>query len=253
MQKVVQWTKLGNVPTVHSLYLAFVVFGAILMASGVCTAVLGASANSAVVDVMATAAAVMIGIGLLTVVVAKVLPKPDVEEEVKPFLHDWAESLRTSANELVTSTYPLPPGGFSKYEFWWAPRLHRGLGSQLTKEMEYTVIFAKEKSLLFFRYPALRVRVVPGCTGSATLSVSGTSTYLLDEVYYSGVSSLSNVHEESVFLVPSSGCTGGFHRLVVYKEGFIIRSAENYPVTHDDANEVKACVRALNERMQAYK
>ena len=177
----------------------------------------------------------------------------DPTHEMEILVRDFELKERKKHNQTVINTFDLPEGEFIKYDFNWttpAIVLTANSSNHLYKmDSKVTIIYAKKKSLLFFQTNYNYV-VKKGCNPMmGKVLATGGKNYELEEIFYSKIGGLQAIHQEKQYKI-TSGCSGNPQSKVVNTEGFKIRATENYEIWDTNPNELTACRKEINQRVQ---
>lgn len=180
----------------------------------------------------------------------------DPTDELARRGQEFLMSERKKHNATIHNAFDLEQGSFTKYEFLWngpaAAQQAAAVKEMAVASMELrtSIIYVKEKSFLLF-VTNYEMGIGTGCMpNKGTVYVTGGRNYEMEEIFYKKVNSVQATHEEQEFLVYTSGCGGGTAPKVETLDGMRIRAYENFTVYHRDPNELHACRRDLNKRVQ---
>ena len=187
--------------------------------------------------------------------IKKMFGKVDPTAEMQIMVRNFLKEERKKHNQTVASAFEINEGEFAKYEFEWLSPAYKlpdsGDENLLGMKITTNIIYAKIQSLLFFSTD-YEVQIKKGCSSSkyGKVCVTGGKKYELEEIFYKKITSLQATHDEDQFVVVGEGCSGKDAVKTVVKDGFKIRAAENFAVYDNNPNELQACRKDINERIQ---
>jgi hypothetical protein len=187
--------------------------------------------------------------------IKKLFKKTDPTDEMKILVREYLGIERKKHNQTIANTFELEEGQYTKYEFCkMSPAYmieNSPDGNLFGMDVKTTLIYAKPQSILFFQteYDA---RIKKGCCSNyGAVVVQGGTNYALEEIFYKKITSLQALHQEKPYQVISGGCSSKPAMISGVEDGFTIRAADNFQVWHDEPNELHACRKDINTRVQA--
>lgn len=179
----------------------------------------------------------------------------DPTDELQIRVRDYMSEEKKKHNQIVANTFDLDEDEFTKYEFMWispAEACEHDPNNHVFKmDVDASVIYIKPKSFLLFR-TEYKIRIKKGCLPmNGTVLAQGGKNYDLEEIFYSKVNSIQATHEERLYHIVK-GCFGGHAPYTEVVDGLKIRTFENFQILDDDPNELQACRRDLNSRVQEF-
>jgi len=182
--------------------------------------------------------------------IGRIDPTKDLDIRVRNYI----DSEKRKHNQTINNTFELEEGQFTKYEFFWNSPASVSDGNEghlFDMECYATVIYAKPKSILFFQ-TQYDICIKRGCNPwFGSILATGGTDFQMEEIFYQKVNSLQATHEEKQYEL-ISGCMGNPAPKTEYREGFKIRTYENFQVYDDNPNELNACRKDINQRIQEY-
>lgn len=179
----------------------------------------------------------------------------DPSDEMSMAIQSFLKKESKKHNNTINSMFEIEEGKYSKYEFFWLPARAQIGSDDVAFKMpcDFTILYAKEKSLIYFN-TAYLFNVVGGCGNKGTIRAFGGKNYELEEIYYSKITSLQASHEEELYTVINDGCFAKEEQLNINKDGFKIRSGDNFTVYAADkqSQELAQARKAINSRVAEF-
>ncbi|TJV16707.1 hypothetical protein [Mesorhizobium sp.] len=165
-------------------------------------------------------------------------PSEDVESEIKAYL----ESQRASFNQRVESTFDLPEGEYTKFEFFWTPQRAKRVAADddrieqdkvwFRSQAKISLLYLKLRYLIIFKTEFKFAVTEAGCGGNGAIYSTGGRNFTLEEIYFNKITTVGAYHDEELYNVINPGCSGeNKSTFNVTEDGFVIRAGEAFRIT----------------------
>jgi hypothetical protein len=193
----------------------------------------------------------------------------NLSSDLNIFIKNYLAERRSHFNEIVGNAYDIS-GEFQKFDFIVADefaeyledeeneKIGTGISSQLVKfrsNAKVQILYVKEKSLIYFETKFTFVVVKPGCFRSQSdILYQGGKHYMLDEIYFNKISTVSTQTIETQKQFLNERCWGLKNEVTTRpqsEETIIIRAGENFPLSADSnqAQELRDARKLINAKI----
>ena len=183
--------------------------------------------------------------------------KCDPSRQMTDLVTAFVTEQKRKFNATIADTFELKEGEFTKFEFFYIPEKAFVVENnpEVAFEMpcDVDIIYVKQKSVVYFS-THFAFRVKPGCFTSGTVRAFGGKDHQLEEIYFAKITSVQASHEENVYKVINDGCFGTESNITVRRDGFTIRSGENFKIwaSANLAQELAQARKMINTRVAEY-